>query len=142
MTNGMASMQHTISTDKNQDLFDGNAQGTRGDGSSMFNMGMDTEMEESDDWGNMDELDEMEEMDMSWDLNNMETTTTIPVTSEEKAMMDMSKGVAPDMSCDIISNFNYADGMFENIKGTVTTQVNTMGMKMDVVSTLEMVLNH
>ena len=142
MTNGMASMQHTISTDKNQDLFDGNAQGTRDDGSSMFNMGMDTEMEESDDWGNMDELDEMEEMDMSWDLNNMETTTTIPVTSEEKAMMDMSKGVAPDMSCDIISNFNYADGMFENIKGTVTTQVNTMGMKMDVVSTLEMVLNH
>src|SRR5690606_20607033 len=131
------------------DLFDGNAQGTRGDGSSMFNMGMDTEMEESDDWGSMDDMDdmdemeemeEMEEMDMNWDFNNMQTTTTIPVNSEEKAMMDMSKGMAPDMNCDIISNFNYSTGMFDNVKGTVTTHVNTMGMKMEVVSTLEMVL--
>ncbi len=141
LANGIASMKHTVSTNKKQDLFDGNAQGTRGDGSSMFNMGMDTEMEETDDWDNMEEMDDMEEMDMNWDMNNMQTTTTIPVSAEDKAMMEISKGMAPDMSCDIISNFNYTAGMFENVNGTVTTKVNTMGMNMEVVSTLEMVLN-
>lgn len=141
MANGIASMKHTVSTNKNHDLFDGNAQGTRGDGSSMFNMGMDTEMEETDDWDNMEQMDEMEEMDMNWNMNNMQTTTKIPVSAEDKAMMDISKSMAPDMSCDIISNFNYAAGMIENVNGIVTTKVNTMGINMEVVSTLEMVLN-
>ncbi len=138
LANGIAAMEHTVSSDKNQDLFDGNASGTRGDGSSMFNMGMDTEMEETEDW---DSMEDMEEMDMNWDMNNMQTTTTIPVTSEDKAMMDMSKGMAPDMSCAIISKFDYNAGMFENVNGTVTTKVNAMGMNMEVVSNLEMVLN-
>ncbi|GAB5418407.1 MAG: hypothetical protein Crog4KO_14890 [Crocinitomicaceae bacterium] len=144
MQDDIASLQHTISTNKNQDMFDANAQGTRGDGTQMFDMGMDTEMEvdDSDDWDDTDfddmDMDMDDEMDMGMDLNDMQMTTTVPVTSQDQAAMDMSKGMAPDMSGDIVSNFNYAEGMFENVNGTITTKINVAGMNVEVVSKLEM----
>jgi hypothetical protein len=138
MQNNIATINHKISTNKAQDMFDGNATGTRGDGSSMFNMGMDVEVvEEEDDFDNMDDFDDMEGMNM----DNMATDMTIPMSQEDQMAMDMSKGMAPDMNGDITSEFNYTQGMFKEVKGLITTRINTMGMKMETTTRLTMVLN-
>ena len=144
MQNNIATINHKIFTNKAQDMFDGNATGTRGDGSSMFNMGMDVEIvEEEDDFDNMDDFDNIDDFDDMEDMNmdNMATDITIPMSQEDQMAMDMSKGMAPDMNGDITSEFNYTQGMFKEVKGLITTRINTMGMKMETTTRLTMVLN-
>ncbi|CAG5083132.1 hypothetical protein [Parvicella tangerina] len=157
MSAGVASLHHTMSTDKSKDMFDGSASGTSGDGSSSFGMGMDTQFEDgdSDNDGDfdMDMNTDMEGMDM--DMQDFDDEMS---TGDDMGMggMDMggfgmpgsdaeaigaSKSMAPDMGCDVTSKFDYQNGMFDKVYGTVTTNMNTMGMKMNVVSKLEMVLN-
>jgi hypothetical protein len=46
--------------------------------------------------------------------------------------------MAPEMNGTITSNFDYVNGMFVSIGGTLTTVVDMMGMKMTVKSVLEM----
>ena len=51
---------------------------------------------------------------------------------------NMMNSMSPDMSCNINSDFSYALGMFNSVSGTVTTVMDTMGLKMTVVSNLTM----
>ncbi len=106
--NGVAQLNTTMSTDKSADMFGGAANGTSG--GSEINMGMDG-------------FEGMEGMELA---------------KEDKEAMGMAKSMAPNMTCDINSNFNYAQGMFQNVSGTVNTSIDTMGMKMTVQSVLEM----
>jgi hypothetical protein len=52
--------------------------------------------------------------------------------------MGMAKGMAPEMNGTINSVFDYTNGMFVGIAGTLTTTIDMMGMKMTVKSVLEM----
>ncbi len=143
MDNGVASLHHTMKTDKSKDMFDGGASGTSGDGSSMFDMGMDTNLEDDDmsNDGDFDmDMDSDMDMDADMDMMGMDMGGFGMPNSDAEAI-GMSKDMAPDMSCDVTSKFNYQEGMFNKVFGTVTTNINTMGMKMQVVSKLEMVLN-
>ena len=134
LANNIATMNHTMSTDKSADMFDGSASGTNGDGSSMFDMNMDTDFEDGG-----------EDMDMDFDSMGMGMNMgtgmgDTGMTSEDQAAMGMSKGMAPDMTCDVTSKFDYSKGMFDKVYGTVNTKINTMGVKITVDSRLEMVL--
>ena len=112
----------------------------------MFNMGMDMEIVDEeefdgmDDFDNMDDFDDLDDMD-EMSMENMATDMTIPMSQEDQMAMDMSKGMAPDMNGDITSEFNFAQGMFKEVKGIIATRINTMGMKMETTTRLTMVLN-
>ncbi|MCE3297262.1 MAG: hypothetical protein K0R65_2976 [Crocinitomicaceae bacterium] len=110
MANGIAGLNYKMSTDKSKDMFTGDAKTTDGNGNTMFDMN-------TEGFGNMEEME---------------------LTQEDKAAMDMSKMMSPDMSCDINSTFNYATGMFDQVYGTVNTSMDAMGMKMEVKSFLQM----
>jgi hypothetical protein len=71
-------------------------------------------------------------------MDGFEGMEGMELTKEDQEAMGMAKSMAPNMACDINSNFNYAQGMFQNVSGTVNTSIDTMGMKMTVQSVLEM----
>jgi len=164
MDNGIASLHHTMSTDKSKDMFDGGASGTSGDGTSMFDMNMDTHLEDGNTSNDGDfdinmngtEMDFDSDMDMDMDMDmdadfdsdmdtgfgaDMDMGGFGDMPGSDAEAISMQKSMSPDMACDVTSKFDYANGMFEKVYGTVTTNINTMGMKMNVVSKLEMVLN-
>ena len=74
----------------------------------------------------------------SFNMNGFGGVETMNIDAEDQAAIDMTKGMAPDMSGTITSNFDYTNGMFVSIGGTLTTVVDMMGMKMTVKSVLEM----
>lgn len=165
MSGGIASLHHTMSTDKSKDMFDGGATGTSGSGETMFDMGMDTNLEDDDtsndgdvdmnmngmgmdmnmdmdmdsDFGN--DTDMGDDMDISMDGIDMSGMGGFGMPGSDAEAIGMSKSMAPEMGCDVTSKFDYQNGMFDVVSGTVTTNINTMGMKMNVVSHLQMVLN-
>jgi hypothetical protein len=120
LSNGIAQLNTKMSTDKSADMFGGGAKGNSG--GSTIDMQMDGQGKVEGVEG-MGDLDSMMNMDL---------------TKEDKAAMDMAKGMSPDMSADINYNFNYTEGMFQNVSGTVNTVMNAMGMKMTVLSVLNM----
>lgn len=106
ITNGVASISETISTDKSQDMFSGSASGQSQEGS--FNI---------DEFGGMDDMD---------------------LDSEDEEAIAMTKSMSPVMSGTISSVFDATNGMFSGVKGNLSTEVDTMGIKMTVKSVLEM----
>lgn len=153
MSDGIASLHQTMSTDKSKDMFDAGASGKSGDGSSSFDMNMDTNLEDEDtsnddDFG-MDMSGMGMDMDMDMDMGSGGNDMGMGgmdmggfgMPGSDAEAIGMSKSMSPDMSCDVTSKFDYQNGMFEKVYGTVTTDMNTMGVKMHVVSKLEMVLN-
>lgn len=56
---------------------------------------------------------------------------------EDKAVMNDAKAMMPTITGDITSNFDPANGIFLNAKGTVTSTMDYMGMKMTVVSNFD-----
>lgn len=74
----------------------------------------------------------------SFNMSGFGGVETMDIDAEDQAAMDMTKGIAPDMSGKITSNFDYTNGMFSSIGGTLTTVIEMMGMKMTVKSVLEM----
>lgn len=115
ITNGLATLRTTMTTDKKANLYDGGAKGNAG-GTTI----------------------DMNTQTMMSGANGMSGVEGMQLSKEDQAEMDMGKAMSPDMTCDIISNFNYQQGMFQNVNGTVTTTMDAMGMKMNVVSVLEM----
>jgi hypothetical protein len=95
-----------------------------------MDMDMDTDMDMSMDMGGMD----MMGMDMGSMMGG-------GMPGSDAEAIGMSKSMAPDMQCDVTSKFDYVNGMFDKVYGTVTTDINTMGVKMNVVSHISMVLN-
>jgi hypothetical protein len=106
--NGIAVLNYQMSTDKTKDPISGGASGSDASGNSMFNM------------------------DMMGGMEGME------LDEEDKEGMNMMTAMSPTMTCDINSSFNYASGMFDHISGTVNTSMDTMGMKLEVKSRLQM----
>lgn len=74
----------------------------------------------------------------SFNMSGFGSVEGMEMDAEDQAAMDMTKGMAPDMSGTITSNFDYTNGMFVSIGGTLTTVMDAMGMKMTVKSVLEM----
>ena len=120
MNNGVATLNNTMSTDKSGDLFGGSVKGNQGNSNidmDMNNLGQGVEGMEGMNLGEM-----MKE----------------GMTEEDKKDMDMAKGMMPEISCNITSEFNFATGMFQQVYGTVDTAMNMMGMKITVNSVLQM----
>lgn len=109
VTNGIASLNYKMSTDKSKDMFSSDVKSTDGNGNSMFDMNTN-------------------EMNMG----------DIEMTAEDKNAMDMMKSMSPSMTCDITSDFNYFMGMFNQVYGTVNTSMDAMGMKLEVKSFLQL----
>jgi hypothetical protein len=106
MTNGIATIGETISTDKSADMFEGSASGETEEGS--FSTGM---------FGGTSQMD---------------------LTTEDQEAIAMSKSMSPDMDGDLTTTFDYTNGMFVGVSGTINTNIDMMGMKMTVKSVLTM----
>jgi hypothetical protein len=106
MTNGIATIGETISTDKSADMFEGGASGETEEGS--FNMGT---------FGGTSQMD---------------------LTTEDQEAIGMSKSMSPDMDGVLTTTFDYTNGMFVGVSGTINTNIDMMGMKMTVKSVLTM----
>lgn len=147
MSNGVASLHQTMTTDKSKDMFDAGASGKSGDGTQSFDMNMDTNLEDNDssndgDFGMGMDMD-MGGMDMNMDMSgtDMMGGGMTGMSSDEQAAMSASKSMSPDMTGDVTSKFDYSNGMFESVSGTIITEMNAMGVKIKSVSTLQLVLN-
>jgi hypothetical protein len=71
-------------------------------------------------------------------MMDMPMQNMMELTDEDKQAMDIGKAMMPNLTCDFDSYFNYNEGMFSNVKGIMTTTINAMGMKMEVISNLDM----
>jgi hypothetical protein len=101
-------IEENISTDKNADMFQGSAGGQSGDGTQQFNM---------EGFGG--------ESDME-------------LTTEDQEAMGMAKAAAPNMDGKLTTSFDFVNGMFYSIKGTINTAIDMMGVTMKVNSVIEM----
>jgi hypothetical protein len=108
MTAGIATIDNTISTDKSKDMFGGGAEGQTSEGN--FNMGM----------GGLESMEDVE------------------LTTEDQMALGSAKAMSPKMSGKITTTFDYTNGMFQQVKGNLNTEVDMMGVKMTVNSMLEM----
>ncbi|MFY7987468.1 MAG: hypothetical protein ACOVNP_01200 [Flavobacterium sp.] len=57
---------------------------------------------------------------------------------EDQQSVALTKQVMPNLTMDFDSFFDYNVGMFTRVQGIMTTNLNTMGVKMEVVSNLEL----
>lgn len=71
-------------------------------------------------------------------LMDMNVESMMEIDREDKQAMESSKAIMPNLDCDFDSFFNYSEGMFSTIKGIVATNINAMGLKMQVKSNIEM----
>lgn len=118
VSNGIAVLNISMATDKSASATKSSMSGKSGDD----DMGMDMDFD----------------MDMDMDMDGFDDDFGGGMAPEEKAMMQGSIQSMPAMTANISSRFNYERGMFVNLSGTVNTSMDTMGMKMDTKSVLEM----
>ena len=57
---------------------------------------------------------------------------------EDQQSVALTQQMMPNVTMDFDSYFDYNVGMFTKVQGIMTTILNTMGLKMEVVSNLEM----
>ena len=74
---------------------------------------------------------------MTMDMPNMDQMMS-EMSDEDKRDMELTKHLMPTMTMDFDSFFDGNAGMFSAVKGVLTTSYNAMGLKMEVVSNLEM----
>jgi hypothetical protein len=74
----------------------------------------------------------------SFDMGMSGMEDQMELTSEDQAMMDMTKGMAPEMNGTLTSSFNYTAGMFVSVGGKITTVVDMMGTKITVDSVVSL----
>ncbi len=74
----------------------------------------------------------------SFNMGSFGGTDGMELDAEDQAALGMAKGMAPEMNGTITANFDYTNGMFVGIGGTLNTTIDMMGMKMTVKSVLEM----
>ncbi|HLP11609.1 MAG TPA: hypothetical protein VK177_06710 [Flavobacteriales bacterium] len=108
IANGNAMLNYTMKTDKSKDMMSGDAKATDPNGNVQMDM-------------NTNPFDMGSVMD-----------------EQDKDAMNMMKDMSPEITCDMTSDFSYAAGMFNQVSGVMTTSMNAMGMKLTVVSTMNM----
>jgi hypothetical protein len=74
----------------------------------------------------------------SFDMGMSGMEDQMEMTAEDQAMMGMTKGMAPEMSGNLTSSFNYTAGMFVSVGGKITTVIDMMGTKISVDSVVSM----
>lgn len=121
----LAVIEITMNTDKSADLHSAKVQGGSADGTTAIDM-------DAMDMNSFFGEDMFGEMDLDAAMGGSD------MTQEDQAAMNMSKAMAPDMTVNLQASFNPAFGQFEMVAGNVRTKVNTMGLKMEVNSVLEM----
>lgn len=129
VSNGLAVLNISMATDKSASA----TQSSMSSKSGSDEMGMDMDFDMDDDFDNDFDSDFSEDTDL---------TEGDPMSAgmdpQDRAIMQGSMQSMPDMTADITSRFNYERGMFVNLSGTVNTSMDTMGMKMETKSVLEM----
>lgn len=78
-----------------------------------------------------------ENSSMTMEMPNMEQMMS-DMSAEDKRDMELTKQMMPTMTMDFDCFFDSNAGMFSAVKGVLTTSYNAMGLKMEVVSNLEM----
>jgi hypothetical protein len=74
----------------------------------------------------------------SFDMGMSGMEDQMEMTTEDQAMMGMTKGMAPEMNGALTSSFNYTAGMFVSVGGKITTVVDMMGTKITVDSVVSL----
>ncbi len=142
MDAGMANIKQTISTNKSNDMFQSQASGKSGDGSMEFDMNTaapnnNQNQNQADGMGmGMPDMSSM--MGGNMGGMGMPTEKQMNLSNDDKKAMDMSKSMMPTMSGNILTTFDYTNGVFKMVKGNINTEINTMGVKMTVNSVVEM----
>jgi len=142
MDAGMANIQQTISTNKSNDMFQSQASGKSGDGSMEFDMNTaapnNNQKQSQGDGMGMGMPDMSSMMGGNMGGMGMPTEKQMNLSNDDKKAMDMSKSMMPTMSGNILTTFDYTNGVFKTVKGNINTEINTMGVKMTVNSVVEM----
>lgn len=137
LAGGVAALNISMATEKSQSMTQGSMQ-SRSGGSDM-DMDMDMGMEDDFDDGFDDDFDDDFDSDFGEDTD---LTQGDPMSAgmdpQDRAIMEGGMQSMPDMTADITSRFNYERGMFVDLSGTVTTEMDAMGMKMQTKSVLQM----
>lgn len=74
----------------------------------------------------------------SFNIGTFGGTSEMDLTTEDQEAIDMSKSMSPDMDGKLTTTFDYTNGMFASVNGTINTNIDMMGMKMTVTSVLTM----
>jgi hypothetical protein len=74
----------------------------------------------------------------SFDMGTFGGTEGMDLTSEDQAAIGMGNAMSPTMDGTMTTNFDYANGMFINVSGTLNTTIDMMGTKITVKSVLSM----
>jgi hypothetical protein len=142
MDAGMANIKQTISTNKSNDMFQSQASGKSGDGSMEFDMNTaapnNNQKQSQGDGMGMGMPDMSSMMGGNMGGMGMPTEKQMNLSNDDKKAMDMSKSMMPTMSGNILTTFDYTNGVFKTVKGNINTEINTMGVKMTVNSVVEM----
>jgi hypothetical protein len=81
---------------------------------------------------------ETSEGNFNMGMGGLETMEDVELTTEDQMALGAAKSMSPKISGKITTNFDYANGMFQQVKGNLNTEIDMMGMKMTVNSVLEM----
>lgn len=104
LTATQAVIGETISTDKNADMFEGNANAKDEDGNTTM------------------------------EIDNFGGTSQMDLDSEDQAALGTMNAMAPSISGELLSTFDITNGMFISSTGVLTSTIDAMGVKMTVVS--------
>lgn len=74
----------------------------------------------------------------SFNMGTFGGTSQMDLTTEDQEAIGMSKSMSPDMDGVLTTTFDYTNGMFVGVSGTINTNIDMMGMKMTVKSVLTM----
>jgi hypothetical protein len=135
ISEGTATINYTMVTDKNADISKVDVNGTSGDGSNSMSINMDMDDPEMGMETEMDmDMDMETEMEGMPDMGGMMDMSSMPGMGGATTMQQMM----PDMTFDITSFFSVDKGMFDKVNGTITVDMNMAGMKMTSNSYLVM----
>jgi hypothetical protein len=76
--------------------------------------------------------------DGSFNVGSFGGTNQMDLTEEDQEAIEISKSMSPNMDGTLTATFDYTNGMFVGVSGTINTNIETMGMKMTVKSVLTM----
>jgi hypothetical protein len=74
----------------------------------------------------------------SFNMGTFGGTSQMDLTAEDQEAIGMSKSMSPDMDGVLTTTFDYTNGMFVGVSGTINTNIDMMGMKMTVKSDITM----
>lgn len=139
LDNNLANIKQSISTNKSNDMFQTQMSGQSGDESSEINFNTQSP-NTSNSTGNSVEnpMGNMGNLMGGIGSMGMPSEKQMNLSNDDKKALEISKSMMPTMNGKVETTFDYVTGAFKTVKGTLTNEINAMGVKMTVNSAISM----